>query len=182
MLAILLLVATACALQQPLSRRSVAGALAWAAAPPRGRASTRESLLGEGSDERCENGEGAACERLAEDIPIVRQLQEKSRVNKEKNAVELFDKTVRQLGYSDFFDAIDKNLVQLPNGTYTTLSGKTYTKLRKEGRIDVGAVDRVDFNALGELTDKGRAAVVPAKPGRGKRGTAVSREPGFPRI
>ncbi len=104
------------------------------------------SPQGEGSDERCENGEGAACERLAEGNELIMKLQEKSRANKEKNARAQYDKTVRMLQYGDYFDAMDKNLVQMPNGKYTTLDMQTYWKLRKEGRIDPGSIDRIDFN------------------------------------
>ena len=42
---------------------------------------------------------------------LILKLQQKSRENKETNAKELYEKTVRQLGYSDFFSAVDMNLV-----------------------------------------------------------------------
>ena len=38
-------------------------------------ASTREGLLAKGSDTRCEIGDGAACEKLAEGNPYILQLQ-----------------------------------------------------------------------------------------------------------
>ena len=163
--ALLLFVAACDGLQLPkwvhaavhaMDRRSFtsAGALIWCSTSSEGAfASTRETLLGVGDDSRCENGEGAACAALAEGNELVLRLQEKSRLNKEKNAQELYDKTVRQLGYSSFFDTLDdKNLVQLPDGKYATLDAETYARLRSQGRIDVGAIDRVDRNSLDELT------------------------------
>ena len=96
----------------------------------------------DGNNERCEAGEGEACERIAGDNELIKKLQAQSKQNRAKNERELYDKTVRNLQYSDYFDALDKNLVQLPNMSYVTLDMETYTKLRKEGRIQPGAVDR----------------------------------------
>ena len=44
------------------------------------------NLFGEGSAERCENGQGAACDKLADGSELILQLQEQSRANKEKRA------------------------------------------------------------------------------------------------
>eukprot|EP00966_Prymnesium_polylepis_P188004 4358082-Prymnesium_polylepis.1 len=42
-------------------------------------------VYADGNDERCENGEGAACARLAGDNELVKRLQEQSKRNKAKN-------------------------------------------------------------------------------------------------
>ena len=103
MLAAILCVAAALQPPPPLSRRVVSALAASAVlAPTSTLASTKDTIFGVGSDERCENGEGAACERLAEGNELVAKLQARSRANKEKNAAALIDKTVMQLGYSDF--------------------------------------------------------------------------------
>ena len=44
------------------------------------------NLFSEGSAERCENGEGAACDRLAGGSELILELQKQSRDNKEKRA------------------------------------------------------------------------------------------------
>ena len=44
------------------------------------------NLFGEGSAERCENGQGAACAQLADGSELILQLQEQSRTNTEKRA------------------------------------------------------------------------------------------------
>lgn len=106
-------------------------------------ASTRDSLLGVGSASRCESGQGEACEALADGNEYVRKLQERSRLNRAKYEQELFDKTVRQLGYSEYFDAIDKNLVQLPDGKYALLTAEQYSGLRKAGKMELGSIDKL---------------------------------------
>ena len=76
-------------------------------------------------------------------------LQERSKTNKEKNAANVWDKTVMSMGYDEYFAAVDKNMVLLPNGKYALLSTEDYTRRRKAGQIKVGAVDRllVDLDA-----------------------------------
>ena len=142
MLSTILLGAALTPLEPPLSRRAATVCAASALLAPRGAfASTKESIFGVGNDERCENGEGAACERLADGNELVAKLQARSRENKEKNAAAIVDKTVMQLGYSDFFDTLDKNLVKMPDGTYKALSMEEYSQLRKAGKIMTGSVD-----------------------------------------
>jgi len=88
---------------QRMSRRSVflgaAGALL-SAPMPAARAETPVNvevpvkttdykgfnLFGEGSAERCESGEGAACDKLAGGSELILELQKQSRTNKEKRA------------------------------------------------------------------------------------------------
>lgn len=101
------------------------------------------NLFGEGSAERCENGEGAACERLSDGSEYIRKLQQQSRDNKEKNARQLYEQTIRNLNYGEYFDSLDKNLVQLPNGKFAAYDTETYVRLRKEGKIEIGAFDRL---------------------------------------
>jgi hypothetical protein len=112
------------------------------------------NLFGEGSAERCENGQGEACNRLAEGNELILKLQEQSRVNKEKNARQLYEQTIRNLNYGEYFDALDKNLVQLPNGKFASYDIETYTKLRKDGKIKIGAFDQL-------IDDDGKTAPPP---------------------
>ena len=57
------------------------------------------NLFGEGSAERCESGEGAACDKLAGGSELILELQKQSRDNKEKNAKQLYEQTIRNLNY-----------------------------------------------------------------------------------
>lgn len=125
------------------ARRAVVFGAAAALTPFEALASTSATIFGEGSSERCENGEGEACERLSDGNDLIKKLQAQSRANKEKNKQALQDMTYKQLGYSDFFDTVDQNLVQLPNGTYARLSMEEYVGLRKAGRIKPGSIDRL---------------------------------------
>jgi len=99
------------------------------------------NMFGEGSAERCENGQGAACDNLAEGSELILRLQEQSRANKEKNAKKLYEQTIRNLNYGEYFDAVDKNLVQLPNGKFAAYDIETYTQMRKDGKIKIGSFD-----------------------------------------
>ena len=123
--------------------RLVAGPTATILTSQRAAASTRETLFGTGSAERCENGEGEACSRLADGNDYIMKLQARSRANKEKNARELYEKTVRQLGYSDFMDQLNLNLVLLSNGSYAVLTPEVYAEKRKAGKIKPGSVDEL---------------------------------------
>lgn len=116
------------------------------------------NLFSEGSAERCENGEGAACDRLAGGSELILELQKQSRDNKEKNAKQLYEQTVRNLNYGEYFDAVDKNLVQLPDGKFAAYDIETYTKMRKEGRIKIGSFDTLIDPATGEPPVTGSAA------------------------
>jgi hypothetical protein len=123
-------------------------------------ASTAADLLGKGNAERCVNGEGEACDRLAEGNEYVRMLQERSRLNKQKNADRVEALTVMQLSYDEYFATLDKNMVLQPNGKYAVLSTEEYARLRKAGQIRPGGVDRL----LVDL-DAARAAAPVAAPG-----------------
>ena len=41
----------------------------------------------------------------------------------------------------EYFDAVDKNLVQLPDGKFAAYDIETYTQMRKDGKIKIGAFD-----------------------------------------
>jgi len=118
-------------------------AAAIAAAPQHSEASTRDTLLAPGSAERCEYGEGEACERLAEGNPYILALQKKSRAGREEIKDKLFDKTVTTMGYDGYFGAIDKSMVQAPDGSYRLLDAEEYSRLRKQGKIKPGAIDKL---------------------------------------
>ena len=124
-------------------RRAVLGAAAFGLLRQPALASTAADLLGKGSAERCESGEGEACERLAGGNEYVRALQERSRRNKQKNADKVWDQTVMQLSYDEYFATLDRNLVLQPNGKYAVLSQQDYAKMRKAGQIKPGGIDRL---------------------------------------
>jgi hypothetical protein len=50
---------------------------------------------------------------------------------------------VRQLGYSDFMDQLNLNLVLLSNGSYAVLTPEVYAEKRKAGKIKPGSVDEL---------------------------------------
>lgn len=83
------------------------------------------------------------CGQEGDSDPLSVYIRRKSKENRQKYVDEIYDKTVRQLGYSDYFDAIDQNLVQLPDGKYTLLSTEEYSKARAAGKIKIGGVDRL---------------------------------------
>lgn len=145
---------------RPLGRRAVLSTAAVCCISPPAHASTAADLLGKGTAERCVNGEGEACDRLAGGNEYVRMLQERSRVNKQKNADKVESQTVMQLAYDDYFATLDKNMVLLPNGKYAVLSTEEYARLRKAGQIQPGGVDRLLVNL-----DPAPAAVAAAPPG-----------------
>lgn len=139
-----------------LTRRAAllgGGAAALGSVPLLALASTRADLLPPGSAERCESGEGEACERLAGDNAYVKMLQERSRAKKAARVDEIFEKNVRQVGYSDYFDSLDRNMVLMPKckenedakatscGAYKLFTNEEYQKLKKEGFIETGSVD-----------------------------------------
>jgi hypothetical protein len=174
---------------RPVGRRAVLSTAAVCCTAPPACASTAADLLGKGTAERCENGEGEACGRLAEGNEYVRMLQERSRVNRQKNADKVVGRaarardaclpaapaaphppfrpfpqvesqTVMQLSYDEYFATLDKNMVLQPNGKYAVLSSADYARLRKAGQIQPGGVDRVLVNL-----DAAPAAAPGAAPG-----------------
>lgn len=161
---------------------SAAAAAASALAPPPAALAAEEAkvtqyknfnLFGEGSAERCENGEGAACERLADGSEYIRKLQKQSRDNKEKNARQLYEQTIRNLNYGEYFDSLDKNLVQLPNGKFAAYDTETYVRLRKEGKIKIGAFDQlIDPSAAPPPSEQQEASAA----GGGGSGSAAALE------
>ena len=173
------------------------------------------NLFGEGSAERCESGEGEACDKLAGGSELILELQEQSRTNKEKrarwsahgpwrgpragasrcpgraarpgpearpcslsqgpilltphsrrNAKQLYEQTIRNLNYGEYFDAVNKNLVQLPNGKFAAYDIETYTQMRKDGKIRIGSFDTLIDPETGEpplLPGATAEVVVPTK-------------------
>ena len=43
-----------------------------------------------------------------------------------RNAKQLYEQTIRNLNYGEYFDAFDKNLVQLPNGKFAAYDLETH--------------------------------------------------------
>ncbi len=114
---------------------------------------TRATPPTQPADGRCEAGQGAACDALA-DSEYIRALQRRSLENKAKNEEELYRKTVRQLGYSDYMSALGKSLVELDDGSYAVLEAGEYAEARRSGRIVAGSVDRL----IGARGDSGGAS------------------------
>ena len=67
-----------------------------------------------------------------------------------RNAKQLYEQTIRNLNYGEYFDAFDKNLVQLPNGKYAADDPETYTQMRKDGKIRIGSFDTLIDPETGE--------------------------------
>lgn len=116
------------------SRRALSGALAAAALPSTVLASSRADLLG-GTGNGCTYGEGARCAELAEGNELILKLQKRSRDNKEKNEIELYEMTTSKLGYDDYFMSTDKVMVRTDaRGKFTTLTLEEYYAAKKAGR------------------------------------------------
>ena len=67
-----------------------------------------------------------------------------------RNAKQLYEQTIRNLNYGEYFDAFDKNLVQLPNGKFAAYDLETYTQMRKDGKIRIGSFDTLIDPETGE--------------------------------
>ena len=83
-----------------------------------------------------------------------------------RNAKQLYEQTIRNLNYGEYFDAVNKNLVQLPNGKFAAYDIETYTQMRKDGKIRIGSFDTLIDPETGEpplLPGATVEAVVPTK-------------------
>ena len=130
-------------------RAAVGGALALALPPTAVYASFRAELLA-GVGNGCTFGEGDGCEALAEGSPLILKLQRQSRENKEKNELEIYEKTNAMLGYDDYMIASDKVMVRIdPNGKFKALTTAEYYDAKKAGRISPGdnGIENLDFVA-----------------------------------
>ena len=142
-----LLATSVAAARLPSTRRAVLGssfAAALAAAPMRAaRASKKGDMIGDNGS-GCTMGDGEGCAALAEGNDYILALQAKSRANRQKNEEALYEKTIANLGYDDFFTTVGKVMVKNGDGTYSALTQEEYSVLRKAGRIDVGGAPGVD--------------------------------------
>ena len=134
------------------TRRAVfGGALAAIAPALPALASTRADLLGGGgggATGKCVFGEGPGCTELAEGNELILKLQQKSRDNKEKNELELYEKTTAMLGYDDYLIASDKVMVRVDlKGKFKALTPNEYNEAKKAGRISPGdnGIDNLDI-------------------------------------
>ena len=141
------------ALQPSCSRRAaLSGALAAVLPPTAAFASQRADLLTDPS-RGCIFGEGEGCAGLAvnEDgskNELILKLQQKSRDNKEKNEIDLFEKTNAMLGYDDYMIASDKVMVRVDaKGYFKALTTEEYYAAKKAGRLTPGdnGVENLDF-------------------------------------
>ena len=132
------------------SRRAAVGsALSLALPPIAAHASMRAELLAGGGN-GCTFGEGEACAALAEGNPLILKLQQQSRENKEKNELEIYEKTNAMLGYDDFMVASDKVLLRIdPKGKFKALTTEEYYEAKKQGRVSPGdmGIENLDFVA-----------------------------------
>jgi chromosome condensin MukBEF MukE localization factor len=66
----------------------------------------------------CFGGYGPGCDAAASEAPIVKELLERSRANKEKNERETLE-TYWQNGYKSYFSfGYDRELIRADDGTY----------------------------------------------------------------
>jgi len=137
----------------PASRCSRRGAIVGgmlAVLPPSASfASTRADLLG-GQGQGCTFGDGSGCDALAEGNELILKLQKKSRDNKEKYELELYEKTTAMLGYDDYLMAADKVMVRInASGKYQSLTLPEYYDAKKAGRLSPGdnGIENLDFVA-----------------------------------
>ena len=135
------------------TRRAVFGGALVAAPALPALASTRADLLGGGgggATGQCVYGEGSGCAELAEGNELILKLQQRSRDNKVKNELELFEKTTAMLGYDDYLIASDKVMVRVDfKGYYKALTPSEYAEAKKAGRISPGdnGIDNLDIKS-----------------------------------
>ena len=116
-------------------------------------ASSRADLLaggGAGATGSCVYGEGSGCDELAEGNPLILKLQKQSRANKEKNELDLYEKTTAMLGYDDYMMASDKVMVRVDlKGKFAALTMEEYQEAKKAGRVSPGdnGIDNLDVKA-----------------------------------
>ena len=123
-------------------------------------ASPRAELLG-GGGSGCVYGEGDGCADVAEGNELILKLQQKSRENKAKNELELYEKTTAMLGYDDFMIASGKVMVRTDaSGKFKALTTEEYYAAKKAGRISPGdnGIENLDFVASSSAAPAAKSA------------------------
>lgn len=83
-------------------RRTLIGMVGVSLPPGVAHASSRADLLG-GQGQGCTYGEGDNCDALAEGNELILRLQKRSRDNKEKNELDLYEMNVAKLGCTHYW-------------------------------------------------------------------------------
>ncbi|CAM9224287.1 unnamed protein product [Laminaria digitata] len=83
---------------------------------------------------RCITGEGAQCDDLAEGNELIKSLQAKSAVSKDRYFQETLDK-YNDHNFKDYFRAENKHMVKHKDGKYEILTNAEYTQAEKEGTV-----------------------------------------------
>mmetsp|Transcript_3945 Transcript_3945/g.5199 ORF Transcript_3945/g.5199 Transcript_3945/m.5199 type:complete len:174 (-) Transcript_3945:81-602(-) len=83
----------------------------------------------------CASGVGAGCDDLSEGNDFIRELQEKSAVNKDRNEKEARDAYYMK-NYPDWFQSVGKTLVKkASDGTFLALDAKEVEALQKANKL-----------------------------------------------
>ena len=146
-------------------RGALAAAAATAALPLHAaHASLRAELLG-GQGQGCTYGEGDKCAELAEGNELILKLQKRSRDNKEKNELDLYEMNVAKLGYDDYLMSSDKVMVRTDaSGKYKALTLEQYYAAKKAGRLSPGVNGIENLDATPEMTANGNVDLAAAAP------------------
>ncbi|CBJ29773.1 conserved unknown protein [Ectocarpus siliculosus] len=83
---------------------------------------------------RCITGEGAQCEDLAEGNELIKSLQAKSAISKDRYFQETLD-TYNVHNFKDYFKAESKHMVKHNTGKYEILTNAEYAAAEKAGKV-----------------------------------------------
>ncbi|CAM9381457.1 unnamed protein product [Scytosiphon promiscuus] len=83
---------------------------------------------------RCITGEGAQCDDLAEGNELIKSLQAKSALSKDRYFQETLD-TYNQHNFKDYFKAEGKHMVKHKTGKYEIITNAEYVDLEKAGKV-----------------------------------------------
>ncbi|CAN0015234.1 unnamed protein product [Ascophyllum nodosum] len=83
---------------------------------------------------RCITGEGANCDDLAEGNELIKSLQAKSVLSKDKFFKETLEK-YNEHNFKDYFRAENKHMVRHKDGRYEILTNADYDEAEKAGKV-----------------------------------------------
>mmetsp|Transcript_5589 Transcript_5589/g.13154 ORF Transcript_5589/g.13154 Transcript_5589/m.13154 type:complete len:178 (+) Transcript_5589:44-577(+) len=100
----------------------------------------------------CAYGSGEGCDDLAEGNEFIRQLQEKSAANKEKNESDALYAFYMK-NYPDVFAVSGKTMIKKADGTFLLVSGEELMALKKDNKIGIENVKAMG-GKVADLTQK----------------------------
>ncbi|GAX10085.1 hypothetical protein FisN_2Lh354 [Fistulifera solaris] len=104
------------------------------------------------SSKYCSAGVGEGCGDLSEGNELIRSLQEKSAMNRERYQQEALDAYYMK-NYPDFFSVVGKTLVKKTDGTFVALADSEVEKLKQDGKVTF-EIPRTKGGKLVDVTQK----------------------------